>query len=62
MSTSRCVLSARVPARQGPDSVQMQTFTVEEEPDSLRPKQLDLESAGSDTDVGIPVDYKAQAL
>lgn len=40
----------------------MQTFTVEEEPDSLRPKQLDLESAGSDTDVGSPVDYKAQAL
>ncbi|KAH9914943.1 uncharacterized protein B0H18DRAFT_1087703 [Fomitopsis serialis] len=45
--------------------VQMQTFTVEEEPDNLRPKALDLESAGSETDVGSPVDYrdyKSEAL
>ncbi|KZT71849.1 hypothetical protein DAEQUDRAFT_723454 [Daedalea quercina L-15889] len=45
--------------------VQMQTFTVEEAPDSLRPRALDLESAGSETDVGSPVDYKdykAEAL
>ena len=43
-------------------SSKMQTFTVEEEPDTLRPKALDLESAGSETDVGSPIDYKAQAL
>lgn len=45
--------------------VQMQTFTVEEAPDNLRPKALDLESAGSETDVGSPVDYadyKSEAL
>ncbi|KAH9833300.1 uncharacterized protein C8Q71DRAFT_713003 [Rhodofomes roseus] len=45
--------------------VQMQTFTIEEAPDNLRPKALDLESAGSETDVGSPVDdrdYKAEAL
>lgn len=65
VSTSRCVSTARVRAVQVPDTVsplQMQTFTVEEEPDTLRPKALDLESAGSETDVGSPVDYKAQAL
>ena len=65
VSTSRYVSSACVQAVRVPDErclLQMQTFTVEEEPDTLRPKALYLESAGSETDVGSPVDYKAQAL
>ncbi|EPS95625.1 hypothetical protein FOMPIDRAFT_1032786 [Fomitopsis schrenkii] len=66
-STNGVAMSPRVAHHHTKDlsagvHVQMQTFTVEEEPDTLRPKALDLESAGSETDVGSPVDYKAQAL